>query len=301
MQNQMIQEDEIDLRELFATIWKGRVWIAIFVFVITSLTIVYTLSVPNQYTISTTLAPQEESHGANLGSLGSLASLAGVNIGGSSGVTPDVAFQALLSNYAFMHTFIKNRKIDLMVKRGDAHHDYIFALGFDALYRLLHSSAQRDKMTDFEIYKYLKKSIAISSDKKTGMITVSVTLPSREMAMYVLDHFLSDTTHYLINRNITDIDLQISKYKEELRKTENLELKTELAKLVSSLVKQKIYINTSKYYKVKIISKAYIPDVKDKAKPKRALIVIVSFVTSFILAIFILFFVQFIKREGSDV
>ena len=105
---------------------------------------------------------------------------------------------------------------------------------------------------------------------------------------------------YLVNKNLQDINAQIAKYQKELSRTNNLELKAELAKLVSGLIKQKVYINSSKYYKVKVITDPYIPDVKDKVKPKRALIVIVAFITSFILAIFLVFFIEFIKGEEKE-
>jgi len=38
-----IEEDEIDLRELFATIWKYKVFIVVFVFIVTSKLILYIL------------------------------------------------------------------------------------------------------------------------------------------------------------------------------------------------------------------------------------------------------------------
>ena len=52
-----------------------------------------------------------------------------------------------------------------------------------------------------------------------------------------------------------------------------------------------------------MITDPYIPDVKDKAKPKRALIVIVAFITSFILAIFLVFFIEFVRgsKEESNI
>ena len=113
MNNQQvcIEEDEIDLRELFATIWKHKVFIAIFVFIVTTLSIIYVLSKPNEYKVYTLLAPQEQSKGMNLGGLGALASMAGVNIGGGSGVTPDQAFQTLLDDYPFMKNFMQKYKI----------------------------------------------------------------------------------------------------------------------------------------------------------------------------------------------
>ena len=111
MNNQVcIEEDEIDLRELFATILKHKVFIAIFVFIVTTLSIIYALSKPNEYKVYTLLAPQEQSK-SSLGGLGALASMAGVNIGGGSGVTPDQAFQTLLDDYPFMKNFMQKYKI----------------------------------------------------------------------------------------------------------------------------------------------------------------------------------------------
>ena len=292
-----IEEDEIDLRELFATIWKHKIFIAVFVSIVTLLALIYVLSQPNKYKVYTVLAPQEQQKSMSLGGLGALASMAGISIGGSSGVTPDVAFQNLLNDYMFMKNFIQKNGFDKELLSGSLQKDYVFAFGYDGIYKWFHSSKKEDKKFDFftQVYKPFVKNFSISTDKKTGLITVSFTNPSREFAYKVLNAFLADTTKYLVNKNLQDINSQISKYQSELAKTNNLELKAELAKLISSLIKQKVYINTSKYYKVKVITDPYIPDVKDKAGPKRALILIVAFITGFILAIFLVFFIEFVK------
>jgi LPS O-antigen subunit length determinant protein (WzzB/FepE family) len=300
-----VDEDEIDLRELFATIWKHKIFIAIFVFIVTSLTVIYALSKPNEYKISTILAPQEASKSASLGGLGALAGMAGINIGGISGVTPDIAFQELLKNYTFMKEFIIKRKIDKKLLDSNLKKDYIFALNYDGIYKFLHSdekSKTNSKKIDFysNIYKPLVGKFHISTDKKTGLITIDFTHASRKFAYYVLTSFLEDGTKFLVNKNLEDINSQIEKYQKELAKTNNIELKAELAKLITSLIKQKVYINSSKYYKVKVVTAPYIPDVKDKAKPKRGLIVVVSFITSFILAIFLVFFIEFIKGTKEE-
>ena len=295
------EEDEIDLRELFAMVWKHKFFIAIFVFIVTSLAIVYVLAKPNEYKIYTVLAPQEKSKGVSLGGLGALASIAGVNIGGASGVTPDVAFKELLENYTFMKDFIGKNGFDKLLLSPKLQEGYIFALGYDGIYKLFHSQKTvSKKITLFDIYKNIKKSFSIDKDKKSGLITISFIHPNREFAYNILQMFLDDATKFLIERNMRDINAQIQKYQNELQKTHNIELKSELAKLISSLIKQKVYINTSKYYKVKVVTDPYIPDPKDKAKPKRGLIVIVAFITSFILAIFLVFFIEFIKNTKEE-
>ena len=77
---QEIQEDEIDLKELFNTILKYRYKIALFTFGVVLATLVYVLSIPNSYKSELILTPQSESKSSG-GGLESLASLAGVSLG----------------------------------------------------------------------------------------------------------------------------------------------------------------------------------------------------------------------------
>ena len=296
-----MEEDEIDLRELFNTIYQHKIFIAIFVIVVTTLSLLYTLSKPNEYKVSIKLAPQEQSKGLNLGGLGALASMAGVNVGGGGGgITPDIAFSSLLDDYAFMKKFIKKEGLDNKLITPSLHDDYIFAFGYRGLYDILHSDNKSAAKVDiFSVYNTVKNSISISKDKKTSMIDISYTSASRKFAYETLNLFLQEATDHLIKNNLQDIDSQINRYKKELTKTNNLDLKSQLAKLISNLIKQKVYMNTSKYYKVKVIINPYIPDVKDKAKPKRGLIVIVAMITSLILAIFLVFFREFIKKDDA--
>jgi len=296
-----IEEDEIDLRELFATIWKYKFFIAVFVFIVTALTIVYVLSKPNEYKIFGKFAPVEQSKGMNLGGLGALASMAGVNIGGGSGVTPDVAFQSVLDDYEFMVNFMKKHNIIKTLTDGSLQKDYVFAFDYDKIYKLLHSQNEKNKkIVIYHLEKSFVKGFSIESDKKTGVLTISYTHPSRRFAYNVLNWYLEDATNYLVNKNLDFINSQIAKYKTELSRTNNLELKAELAKLISNLIKQKVYINSTKYYKIKVITDPFIPPKEAKAKPKRGLIVIVAFITSFILAIFLVFFIEFIKNSKEE-
>jgi uncharacterized protein involved in exopolysaccharide biosynthesis len=66
------------------------------------------------------------------------------------------------------------------------------------------------------------------------------------------------------------------------------------------LIQKRVLSNASKYYVVEEILSTYVPNIKDKVKPKRALIVIVAFVTAFILAIFGVFFIEFIKNSKNE-
>ena len=68
-----LQEDEIDLRELWATVMKYKHEIVKFSAVVTILAFIYALSIPNSYKSSTLLAPQEQSKPSLGGGLAALA------------------------------------------------------------------------------------------------------------------------------------------------------------------------------------------------------------------------------------
>ena len=79
-----LQEDEIDLRELWATLMKYKKKIAIFTVAVTLLALIYALSIPNSYKSTTLLVPQEQSGQSASGGLAALAGMAGVSLGGGS-------------------------------------------------------------------------------------------------------------------------------------------------------------------------------------------------------------------------
>jgi uncharacterized protein involved in exopolysaccharide biosynthesis len=101
-QNQIatVYDDEIDLKELFSVIWAAKKLILAITSVFAVVSVIYALSLPNQFKASALLAPaQQQSGGLSgaLGDLGGLASLAGVDIGGGGGGEAQIAQEILLS------------------------------------------------------------------------------------------------------------------------------------------------------------------------------------------------------------
>lgn len=76
-----VTEDEIDLRELFLTIWSGRYVIAIAVAISIVFAAVFLHMSERKYTVSYTFQPvAEDNNSSNFSGLGGLASLAGVSL-----------------------------------------------------------------------------------------------------------------------------------------------------------------------------------------------------------------------------
>lgn len=304
-----IEEDEIDLRELASTIWKYRKKIAVFTAAVTALTIIYVLSIPNEYESKALLVPQEQGKVSMGGGLSALAGLAGVDIGSGDGTKPDDSYKALLENYAFMRQFILKNSIHKRVFAANADEKYRFALGFRGIYDLKtglkdskpFETLSKDEQEDalFDLFRSLSDVIKIEADKKTSMITVSAKHPDAAFARDLVVMFLKDAGNYLRQNEMIDNESKIKYYDESILRANDVTLKSKLAELESALIQKRVLAQANELYNVKLLTAPEVAYPKDKAGPKRALIVVVSFVTSIILSIFGVFFVEFLRRDSD--
>ena len=298
-----IEEDEIDLRELWQTIVKGKKVIAFIVLFVTTLTFIYALKLPNVYTSKSILIPSADESGPSLGGLGGLAAMAGVSIGGGGSMTPDVAFNSLLANYEFMKKFIIKNEINKRYSGEAFDENYVFALGYRGVYSLFKSSKDETITQEEEIFKLIgdvRKNFSISSDKKTALITVSYSDSDRTYPPFVINAFLKDASKYLVDNNLNIIDSKLGYFQTELRKAEGFEMRQSLSAMISKILEEKVMMQSKTYYQCDVLTVPTEAYIKDKTKPKRGLILVVAFVTSIILGIFLVFFLEFIRQDEKE-
>jgi len=303
--NTIIEEDEIDLRELFSTIYNNKFKIILFSFIVTSLTIIYTMSIPNSYKSEVILAPQEQSKGSSLGGLGALAGMAGISLGGGSSMDAYSSLSTIIKNNTFNKMLIEKYDLINKLSKENIDKNLVFAMNNRTIYDFFNKSNKDEEEISkeeqiFELNKMLKKIISLASDKKTGAITLSVVHQDRFLAKELLEIYLKESTTQLEKLDMLDIDKKLKYYKEELSNTQDIELKTQLSQLVSSLMQKKVLSKASEYYNVRKITQPEVAYIKDKTKPKRGLIVVVAFITSIILGIFMVFFLEFIKGTKEE-
>ncbi len=300
-QTNYMEEDEIDLKELFTTIWDNKIKIALFTFIITSLTIVYTLSIPNSYKSTTLLVSQVQSK-SSMGGLGALAGMAGISMGGSQDVDVATSFNTILTDFSFQKKVIEKYNLyERIIPNKD---NLVFALGYDGIYNMFGDSGDEEvedlRSKEEIIYntsKSLQGMVSVSSDKKSGIITLGVESTDRYLAKELVDIYLKELTAHLRAIEMIDVDKQIAYYTAEMQNTDELSMKDQLGQLASGLVQKKVLSMANEFYNVKQLTHAQVAYIKEKSKPKRGLIVVVSFVTSVILGIFMVFFLQFIGKS----
>ena len=304
--NQEILEDEIDLRELFNTINKNRVKIFILTLVVTSLAVIYALSIPNSYKSQTILVPQTEAK-PSLGGLSTLAGMAGVDLGGSGQIDAATSFETILKDYSFEQYMIE--KYNLIDKFTLKQENLVFALSFDGFYNMFHFESSEDSVNEdsvnieektYSTYQKILTTLSISTDKKSGLITLSAESIDRFLSKELVEIYLVELTSHLRKIEMQNVEKQIKFYKNEFNNIVDISIKTQLGNLAAGLLQKKVLAEANEYYNVKQLTKPQVAYIRDKTKPKRSLIVIVAFITSIILGIFAVFFLEFIISEDID-
>ncbi len=291
-----IEEDEIDLKELLDTILKYKKFIAIFTFITVLTTFIVVIMMPNVYKSEIILSPQVKSKNIG-GGLSSLAAMAGINIGGSGDSSdPYVVMKAVLSDDSFYRYMIE--KYNLIEKFSNPQ-NIVYPFGLKFKNKDDENKPLEEKI--FELTKKLKKDVInISQDKKSSLITLSVTYKDRYLANDLVQLFLKEIINKVKENDLKEMKKQIIYYKKELANTNDVTLKEQLSKSLSALLQKEVFSNANEYYFVSKIVDSHVAYIKDKIKPKRALILVVSFITSLIIAIFIVFFREFLKNSNEE-
>jgi len=307
-QQQYFEEDEIDLKELFSTIWQNK-WKIIFLsFIITSLATIYAITTPNSYTSKTILIMKEQNKPSISGGAAAIAAMAGVNLGSSKSLDIASLFKQLIVDYPFNKYVIQKYNLSYKLKEKNMDKNFVYVLNGRKMAKDIKEffTIQKDKKEIlgeeliFETFKKIKNILSASTDKESGAITLSATLEDRFLAKELVNIYLKEMSEYIKKLDFKEINEQEAYYNRELNEADSIELRKNLADLLSALTKKKVLSQAGEYYMVKQLTKAEVPYIKDKTKPKRALIIVVSFITSIILAIFMIFFGQFLKSEKEE-
>lgn len=297
--NQYMQEEEIDLKELFNTILRYKYKIALFSFLVVLVTLIYTLSIPNSYKSQIILAPQSDGKSANSG-LAGLASLAGVNLGGTDSKDPFTIMETTLKDYEFNKNIIEKYNL---IEKFETPKNLVFAMGIDTFYSAPKKSENNESNIDEKIYNLnskLRTILSISSDKKSNLIILSAELTDRFLAKELLDIYLEELINKIKLQDMKEIDKQIEYYNKELNNTYDVSLKEQLSKSLSALMQKRVFSLANDHYFVTKLTDSRVTYIKEKTNPKRSLMIVVSFITSIILGIFLAFFMEFIRSNKND-
>lgn len=250
------QEDEIDLLALAKTLWENRKKILFMTLLFMGIGLFVALFSPTEYTASTTFIPQTGESGKAGGSLGGLASLAGINLGGIGGGSeiPPSLYPKIVSSVPFRKALL-DAEISLpgtpkKVRYRDyflEHHqqsvlewlkEYTLGLPGKLLKALKgDSNAATDiqgeeevlslSEEEFELFKLLEEQLQVSPNEKEGDVSLSFVMPdarmAAQMAKFAESRLQAEVINFKIQNARENLDFTESQYlekKEEFEKAQ---------------------------------------------------------------------------------
>nr|WP_254618331.1 Wzz/FepE/Etk N-terminal domain-containing protein [Vibrio metschnikovii] len=278
-------EDEIDLRELFIALWKGK-WIIIattFIFAVGA--VLYALSQPNIYKADALLAPAESGAGGGLarmaGQLGGLAAIAGVNLGGGETSQTELAAQVMQSRQ-FLEYFID--KYDLWlplmaIKAWDAESNQL-VIDHD-LYDVQTQTWLREpkglrgaEPTAQEAIEAFKDIFSVNSSRDSGLYTVSITHLSPYIAQQWVSLLVDEINQVMRERTIAETTKNLAYLQEQLQRTSIAAMQATFYSLIEEQTKSLMLAEVQEEFVFKVVDPAVVPELKDG--PKRALICVLG-------------------------
>jgi uncharacterized protein involved in exopolysaccharide biosynthesis len=197
----------------------------------------------------------------DLGQLGGLASLAGINIGGAGGKKSDSALEYLRSRI-FTAGFIERHSLMPL----------LFAKRWDAARNQWRDPSDAPTLAE-GVARFSKKVRQISEDRRTGIVTVDIVWTDRAAAAQWANWLIAEADRALRERAIAEQGRSIEYLKSEAAQTSTVEIGTAISKLMETELKNAMLARTRDAYAFKVIDPAVVPDVKDRDSPNKPLII----------------------------
>ena len=295
LENPNTIDPEVNLADLFLTLWNAKWFIGLITFVFCFFSIVYALLQPNQYESFVILSPTSDDESSVLGGmssqLGGLASLAGVQIGAGKSSESDQAL-AIMESWAFVEEFIVKQGIDkeiFAVKKWNSNNN---SFVYDKKFIDENNKWILDERpTSWKIYEEFGKKLSISENKKNGMVTVSFEHHSPLFAQMVVTEFVGAINSHMRERKIVSSSKNIDYLMDQIDKTSNSRMRDIFYVIVQEQQKNNMLAQATPEYAFKTISKAMI--ASEKSKPVRSQIVILFTLLGFLIATFITYVYQY--------
>lgn len=298
-------DDEIDLRELLATLWRGKWVVILFTAVVAVAGVVFAINQPNVYKSSVLLAPAQSEGSAPIigGQLGGLASLAGINLNRGNTDKTVLAREVLLSR-AFLTDFIHRHNLSVPLIAGerwdiDGGQWVLDRSVFDTETQSWRVNDQGESLepTDWDLVNAFREMLNVAEDKTTGMVTLSIKSLSPQMAKEVATELVRDINEHMREEDIRDAESRISYLESKLGETSIAGMQEVFYQLIENETRTVMLAHAQQEYVFKTIDPAVIP--QEPSEPNRALIAVVAAVLGGLLGIFAVFSFAFFRADKT--
>jgi len=305
VQNDTQYDDEIDLRELFGVLWAGRLKVIAITAVFAVVSVFYALSAPNQYKATALLASaQSDSSGLSgaLGQLGGLASLAGVGIGGGVSSEAQIA-QEIMKSWSFIEGFIaeNNIAVEVYAAQGWSKASNQLQINDEAYdaendqWLIENEAGVTGPPSSWSLFNAFSQRLAVSEDKKSGLVSVSIEYYSPQIAKQWLDMYVAAINAHMQQRQMTKVTNNINYLQTQIEKTSIFEMREVFYSIIEEQTKNKMLAEASPEYAFVAVSPSMVPE--ETSQPQRALMCILGTLLGGILSVLLVLVMHYARKS----
>ena len=264
-----LADDEIDLRELFVELWRGK-WLILFISCVSlALASFYLNGAVRKHTVSMTFKPViEESSGPNLAGLGGLASLAGVSLP-QSGSGDFATYRTLLRSQEVAERVIATTELlpEIFKNEWDAQNAQFREPSRGVLRQSLSglkSVLTGDEKGDYiapnpqRLSIFVEDTFALTLDKETGFLTVSAESDDPELIVALIIAATEATDELMKERYIINAEQTLQFYQSKILTSRSREHREALAKLISAEDQKLMLTSEGRHFVAEPLTRATI-------------------------------------------
>ena len=274
-----------------------------FILILTSL-FIYVFSLPSIYQSEVKVIPSQSTNTDSLSGissqLGGIASIAGFALGNPEINSVDIALEVLKSK-KFLIEFINKNNLKPVLMASmffDEKSDELILNNkmFDGNAWLNNSNGETLEPSDLATYdRFVSENLTILRDPKSRVISIVISHFSPVVTQKISTELIDKINAEMKNSDIKDAKLAIEYLKTELELTKVEDSKKIFFSLIESQYQKLMIAKAKPEYVFKVLDPAMRPE--EPIKPKRIILLIVSFFVAFILSIVLTFFHYLILKR----
>lgn len=252
-------EDQIQILAFMKKIWSKRRIVMLSTMISLVFGFFFVFSIPNEFTATSTFIPQSSDSKSGIGSLGGIASLAGINLGdmNSSSDIPPSLYPKLVSSVKFKKAIINSKlkvtKLNKEVTYGEYFEEIYkpgilvkvrkYTIGLpdlligsiltqirgmqDTLEGISYENLTPLSETDISHFKRIDSQLSIFSNKKEGFVQLSYKMPdpilAAQMALFVESLLQKELIEFKIKNAEFQLKYTEERYNEKKKEFESIQ------------------------------------------------------------------------------
>jgi LPS O-antigen subunit length determinant protein (WzzB/FepE family) len=305
-QQQPQQSGYFSFKEFVLLSWHYKWVIIAFTALFGIAAVLIALSIPNQYKANVLLSPSDEQKGGGLAALanqfGSLASLAGINLGGKGTDKTSLALEIFRSKQ-FLMGFIERHELLvplIAVKEWDQVTDTLVIddKDYDSANKKWIRQVtypKRQIPTYFEAYEAFRERVTFNRDSKSGTVEVTLEYYSPYIAQQWLSLLIKELNSYMRDQQHRESARSIEYLNKQIENTQVAELRNVFYQLIQEQTKNAMLAEAREEFVFKTIDAAIVPE--RKSKPIRSILVVLITALGGLLSLFSVHAYQALKKN----